>query len=243
MSTSATLRRPGTSVPAGRGRRPPYGRRWALLGVVLALVLLLVAGCWLFAFSPVLATRHVVVRGAQQTSEAEVRRAAQVPAGRPLARVDLDAVAHRVGAVSVVRSVRVTRSWPQTVVVAVQERTAVLAVRQPQGFVLVDATGAAYLTRADVPKGVVTADVDPGNARLLSAVGVVATALPDALRARVRNVSATSLDDIALRLTNGDTVTWGSSDGSPLKAEVLTALLERKASYYDVSSPHTPSLR
>jgi cell division protein FtsQ len=198
---------------------------------------------WLVGFSSVLAAHRVQVTGTKVLSQDQVRTAAQVPLGTPLARQDVGAIADRVAALSLVSTVTVSRQWPTTVVVAVQERTPVLAIRQPAGLLLVDRTGVGYQTVAAVPDGVLVADVDPANPALLTEVGVVASALPAKLRSRVDRVEALGPDAIRLVLKDSDVVVWGSSSESVLKAEVLLALLKQKGSTYDVSAPHTPAYR
>ena len=210
---------------------------------LLALLVLLVVAGWVVAFSSVFAVRQVEVAGVRTLNSNEVQAAARIPLGTPLARQDLDAIADRIATLPPVRSVQVRRSWPRTVTVQVEERTAVLAVREPNGFTLVDDQGAAYLQVAEVPRHVAVAGVDPTNRRLLAEVGVVAAALPDTLRSKVSSIDAYTADGIRLRLRDGDLAFWGSSAESPLKAQVLAALLKRSATQYDVSSPHNPALR
>jgi cell division protein FtsQ len=120
----------------------------------------------------------------------------------------------------------------------------VLAVLQPNGYVVVDKYGVAYQTQPTLPPKVGLADVDTQNKPLLSAVAVVATALPEKLNGKVRLITARSPDSIALILGSGRLITWGSSADSELKAKVVTALLKRKPkSSIDVSSPHKPAVR
>ena len=97
-------------------------RRWVRLGrvrswiAVLLVVVLLAAGAYVVWFSPFLAAEQVSVAGTDVLAPVEVREAAAVPIGQPLARLDLDAVRGRVGALPEVKSVRVTRAWPHGVV-------------------------------------------------------------------------------------------------------------------------------
>lgn len=245
MTSNGTLspaRRPAGSRPAPPELQPRWHRLARALVALVVLVLLATIG-WSVGFSSLFAARHVAVSGARTLTAEEVRAAAAVPLGVPLARQDVDAIATRVAGLQLVRSVQVSRSWPRTVSVHVQERTALLAVRQPDGFVLIDDQGQAYLTVADVPREVVLAQVDPGNAGLLRNVGVVAAALPPSVRHAMTSISAYTADGIELKLTGGKAVVWGSADQSALKAQVLVALLSRPAKSYDVSAPHSPALR
>lgn len=237
----------GSSVPgplrAELQRR--RSRRRALLraAVVLVLVLLLALAGWLVEFSSVLAAKQVSVTGQHHVSPAEIRKAAAVPLGVPLARQDLDAVARRVATLPRVDSVQAVRDWPSTVTVTVVERQPLLAVLQPTGYALVDARGVAYETSASVPDGVLRADADPTAVPLMVQLGVVAAALPDGLRGRVTRLQATSVNDITLDLRGGLVVHWGDASESPLKAQVVDALRKKAKTGIDVSAPHAPAIR
>jgi cell division protein FtsQ len=243
MSGSALLSRSRT--PAGShlltARRPPR-RGFRMLVAVLALLVLATAG-WLVAFSGVFAVQQVEVTGVQVLTSTQVRTAAQVPLGTPLLRQDTDAITARVATLKLVKGVTVTRRWPRTIVVAVQERTPLLAVRQPDGFLLVDSSGVGFLDAPSVPKQVVLADVDPTNTPLLTQVGVVAAALPAKLKGKVSKIEALTPDGIKLVLKDGDVVTWGSSEQSAVKAEMLAGVLKFSARAYDVSAPPNATYR
>ena len=71
----------------------------------------------------------------------------------------------------------------------------------------------------------------------------VIDALPSDIQARVRYLSAYTVDTISLRLRNGRVVRWGSAEDTDTKARVLTVLLEQPASLYDVSVPGQPVIR
>ena len=64
------------------------------------------------------------------------------------------------------------------------------------------------------------------------------------MRSRVRTLAANDPDRITLVLRSGVRVNWGSSADSPLKAQIVEALLKRKPSAtIDVASPHNPAVR
>jgi cell division protein FtsQ len=209
------------------------------------LVLSLIAGSlWLVYFSATLVTKRVIIVGTHQLTPAQVSFAVQIPLGVPLALQDVDAIARRATTLPVIESAKVTRSWPNTIKMTVVERRPVLAISQPDGYVLVDKTGLAYQTQSTLPLDVVLADVSPGDKPLLSQVAAVAKALPEKLRGKVSLITADGRDSIVLMLTSGRTVIWGSSADSELKAQVVTALLKKNPrSYIDVSSPHNPAVR
>ena len=250
MTAQATVRRrtskkkhPRSTRKSRKARRSR--RRKALAFTSLALVLaLLVAGAWSVYFSTALVTKRVSVVGTHDLTPMQVSYAAQVRIGVPLARQDLDAIAERTTTLPPVESAAVTRDWPNTIRIAVVERKPVLAVRQPDGYVVVDKSGVGFQTKSVMPPEVLLAEVNPGDAPLLSEVAIVASALPKKLRGTVDRITAGNRDSIVLILESGRTVTWGSSSDSELKAQVVTALLKRKPkSSIDVSSPHNPAVQ
>ena len=144
-----------------------------------------------------------------------------------------------------IEAASVTRDWPNTITVTVVERRPVIAVRQPEGYVLVDKSGVAYQTQHDAAaRGSARCGRIPGTNRCSATWPRVAAASPKKLRSMVDLMTAGNRDSIALVLESGRTVTWGSSADSELKAQVVTALLKRKPkSSIDVSSPHNPAVR
>jgi cell division protein FtsQ len=249
MTAPATVRRSASrktnprSTSAGRKARRSR-RRKILAFTIIALVLtLLGAGVWSVYFSTALVTKRAIVIGTHDLTPMQVSFAAQVRIGVPLARQDLDAIAQRTTTLPAVASAAVTRDWPSTIRITVVERRPVLAVRQPDGYVVVDKSGVAYQTKPAIPPEVLLAEVSPGDAPLLTEVAIVATALPKKLRGMVDRIAAGNQDSIVLILESGRTVTWGSSSDSELKAQVVTALLKREPrSSIDVSSPHNPAV-
>lgn len=246
MSPQATLRRlsvADATIQIELKRRGLRRRRWLRAGVALVVALLLGAGVWLLAFSPVLAADEIEVTGVDTLSVKDIEAAATVPVGVPLARQDVAGIADRVAALRPVESVEVTRDWPHTVRIAVVEREPVLAVKNAKGFALIDRFGVSYLSVRTVPSGVALAQVKEGDGRLLRQVGDVVAVLPSTLRDDVATVTAKTADSITLELDNGDRIIWGSAEKSDLKVRVVTALLKRKATVYDVSSPQNPATR
>ena len=234
---------PGPDLRQELDRRRASRRRLVRGGVVGLVAALTLALGWLVTASPVLAAREVTVTGQRELTADRVREAAAVPLGVPLARQDLDAIARRAAGLPQVATASVERRWPRTVAVSIVEREPVLAVRQPDGFLLIDGRGVAYETRTQVPPGVLRTAADPSATALLSDLGVVATALPPELKGRVKRLHATAADDITLDLESGTTVRWGDVRESELKAQIVGALLTKRISTIDVSAPHAPSTR
>lgn len=238
------------SVSATSGRRfarRVWARRWSRLRVlvVLGLVLTLaaVAG-WVVLESTLLSVRSVEVTGASRVTPAEVLAVADVAPSTPLARVDTDAVAQRVRALVAVRSVSVSRQWPRSVRIVVQERVPTAVQRRGSSYLLLDPSGVAFDTVRKRPKGLplVTAPTAAGEPALRAALAVL-TSVPAAVRRQLLEVRAASPEQVTLRLTLDRTVVWGSPERGDRKAAVLSALMSRRASVYDVSAPDAPTTR
>jgi cell division protein FtsQ len=200
---------------------------------------------WVLLGSGLFAVRSVVVTGTRLVPESEVVAVAGIQPGTPLIRVNTARIAARVLTIRQVLAVRVATSWPDRVVIAVQERTAALAVPLTGGgFDLIDGYGVVVQQAATRPPGLpvytTTAAVsslrgDPG----VSAAAAVLAGLPASLRSSVTSVTVPTTDQVTLRLSSGVTVVWGDASDAAAKARELSILMQTHASYYDVSSPAT----
>jgi cell division protein FtsQ len=235
-----------------RTRRPAHPRR-RLLAVLAAVLGLAGLAAWTVLASSLLAVDTVQVDGTDLLSEEAVVRAAGVPAGTPLARVDTTGAAARVAALPQVAAVEVTRGWPGTIVVTVTERVAVAVVERDGTRHLIDADGVLFDTiTGDPPAGVVPLAVtDPGPDDAATAAALAAlTSLPAEVAEEVAGAAALSADDVRLSFTDGRLVVWGSAEQTDRKARVLAALLEQidagtlePAQTLDVSTPDAVVLR
>jgi cell division protein FtsQ len=213
--------------------------------VLLVAVLLLAVGTYVAYFSPLLVVREVAVAGQRSVKADDVIMAAAVPMGTPLARQDVQGIAERATRIPAVQAASVTREWPSTLLVTVTERQAVFAVRQGGDFLMVDGSGVAFDRVASAPRGAVQVEADPADQALMVDVGTVTGALPPELAREVRLLTAAGRERISLRLRSGVTVNWGSAADSPLKAQIVTALLkdDKPRATIDVSSPNNPAVR
>lgn len=247
----ADVRRAPSDRAARRTRqrfaRRQWARRWGGLRpllLVLLLVALVAGGVWLVWFSSVLAVKDVTVHGTSLLAEREVRRAAAVPAGDPLAQVDLQAATTRVEALAAVKDADVSREWPDTVRIAVVERVSVAVVDLGGRVRGMDADGVVFQEFEKAPEDLPRVEIgSAADSEALREGARVVAALPEDLAARVEHVEIDTVDQIGLALRDGRQVVWGSAEESDLKAEVLAALLEQEAQVYDVSVPGSPVTR
>ena len=121
------------AVDLSRARRRASWRTRLVRAAIAAAVLgVLGLATWVIGYSDLLTADSVEVRGVEGPLAETVRETAAVPLGVPLARVDTDAVAERVGAVPDVESVTASRSWPSTVVLTVVPRDPVATLHLPR---------------------------------------------------------------------------------------------------------------
>lgn len=237
---------PGSIADASiaiRRRRSRNRRMMLRRGAVGALVAVVVAALvWLVGFSPLLAATTVEVEGTTVVSAAEVEARGAVPMGTPLARVNTDHIAERVGTLPAVQAVTVERRWPNTVAIVVTERVGVIALARGGTFRWVDASGSVFHQTSTPGAGLVVVEA-PEDTRILADLATVAQSLTDQLRARVQKITATSPDTITLVLDRGQRVIWGSAADSTTKAQVATAMLAVEATVFDVSAPAHPTSR
>lgn len=260
--SASTTREPGAPrrwrlVRAGRdavspsarqyGARSPRGRRRLAIRWLAVVSGVVVAGicAWLVYGTSLFAVTEVRVQGVRLLSGDEVRQAAAVREGAPLARVDTDEIGRRVGRLVPVERVAVERDWPHAVVIRVTERTGMAAVPSGKSFVIVDRFGVVFDARSRRPRNlpvVELAEPGPEDVTTRDALRVLAS-LTDELRVVLVKVSAPSPTRITLRLTKGRTVVWGDAEQSRKKAEVATVLLKRPVTVIDVSAPNVVTTR
>lgn len=231
--------------------RRQWTRRWLTLRYVVAAVVavsLVVLSIWLVFFSSVLAVEGADVEGARLLSDEQVRQAADVPTGTPLARVDVDAMTDKLEELPAVAAADVSRKWPDKVLIKVRERVAVATVTGGGRFRGMDENGVVFRDFRTRPKALPWIKVDPAidaetREEVLAEGAAVVSALPGHVARRVGHVEVTSIDQISLHLRDGRTVVWGSADQSADKGKVLAVLLEQEAQVYDVSVPGQPTTR
>lgn len=206
-------------------------------------------GCvWLLLFSPYLRFATLQVVGNTRAPGAELRHLANLPVGNPLVTLDLDAAAAGVLDHPWVAGVSARRSFPDTVVITVTERT-VAAVVQLDQLYLVDSDGAIfsraqpgdldhpYLTGLDAA----LVETQPELSRRLVADGLAwLVALQEQGKIAERDISelrfsATTGYSVVLR--NGGEVLLGFADRA--RASRLAILASQGV---DFSRPHRVDL-
>ncbi|WP_375384552.1 FtsQ-type POTRA domain-containing protein [uncultured Microbacterium sp.] len=227
----------------GRQRR----RRAIWIGSASAMAVLILATLGA-AYSPLFAVEEIRVVGTSQLDPQAVQDALSSQLGTPLPRVDQSAVKAALIGFPLVETYTLEARPPHELIVRIVERTPVGVVQTRAGFSVVDAAGVALSTSAAMPAGLPLLTITGGtDAPAFAAAGRVLRALPDAIRAQVTAVTASSPDDVTLTLGGTTQVVWGNADDSALKAVVLETTIRARppasVSLYDVSSPHAIVVR
>ena len=212
---------------------------WSALASVVAVALGLV-----LYFTPAMSARNVLVSGAAAVPQELVLATAAVAPGTPLLQIDTDAVAERVAMIRRVATARVQREYPSTLRITVVERVPVVVKDYPDGPHLFDRDGVDFATEPPPPT-LPYLDADhPGPADPATKAALeVMSALPPDVIAQVGRIAAPSVASIALTLTDGRVVVWGTNDRTEEKALKLAALLTQPGHTYDVSSPDLPTVK
>lgn len=242
--------RSGQGDPANLRSRKRFARRqwrrrwlrWRFLLALLLVLALLGTGAYGVWFSSWLDVETIDVSGAQNVDADDIRARADIEEGTPLARVDLERAEARIRSLAVVREADVSRQWPDTVLIEIEERVAIAVVEIGGRLRGMDADGVVFRDYNRAPPGLPRVQTEIGTtAAALREAALVISALPESLTLIVEYLQVTTVDEISLFLKDGRQVVWGSSDDSATKARVLQDLLKTKAQVYDVSVPTQPT--
>lgn len=231
--------------PPGRRRR-----RWRLAGI--AAVILVVAGLLAYlVFSPALAVRTLEVQGNRLVPQEQITAALAPLLGQSLTQISDEEVHALLADFPPVEDVSVAAAPPSTLSVTVVERTPVAILESDGKFLLIDSEGRQLSTVASrdaVELPLIDGGTNAVNSAVFSSITDVLSSLPADIRKRLVHASAESIDSVELKLTDGKTIFWGSSEESGEKARVIAAMLtlppqDPPVNVFDVSTPSRPVTR
>jgi len=235
--------------------RRQEGRR-RLRKLLIAVGVLAVLGLlWGLTYSSFVDVDRVVVTGDGHTSNAEIRSAAAIGLGQPMAYLDTSAAEHRIEVLPWVASASVHRDLPGTVSIDVVERVPIVATPiDGGGWRLFDAEGHALGDVPALPAGVVAMSGPVKPVPVGAVVGdqqlaaIDATALlPVPLKARVGAVAWADDGTIDLQLAPAGTIRLGPPTDLPAKYLAAVAVLDElgpdaTVGVLDVRAPEAPVL-
>ncbi|KDA06326.1 cell division protein [Microbacterium sp. CH12i] len=209
----------------------------------LGAVVLLIGGSIASAYSPLFAVEKITIVGASTLDLAAVEAALSDQIGTPLALVSDSEIKAALIAFPLIETYALEAKPPHGLTVRIVERTPIGVIESDAGYTLVDAAGVALSTTPTRPEGQPVLRVSGGiKSDAFESVGLVVRSLPVEVRSLVSEVSATTLDDVTLKLSTGLTVVWGSAEDSVMKSQTLSKVLIARpdASSVDVSSYLVP---
>ncbi len=230
----------------------PWQRRRRTIMLVLLLTVLLVAGAVAAGlFLPQLQVHSAKVEGITYVDRGKAQSVLEAELEDPMVLVNPSKLERKLEQIPGVRSAEVSRRWPDTLTARITEREAVARVTRPDArtFVL-DAEGvqlpeAAAGDRALMPLVVGAGSQDPAAAT--EGMLAVWKSVPEPLHSSIREMSATSRNDVTLSIAlegkPPKKVVWGDDADPALKAKVVSTLLQQPGSVIDVSSPVAPVTR
>ncbi|HEY0249126.1 MAG TPA: FtsQ-type POTRA domain-containing protein [Gryllotalpicola sp.] len=222
-------------------------RKLQLVGA--AVVVAVIGGAVVTAYSPLMSLKHIEVVGTHSVTAAAVQKALAGELGTPLPLVRSGDIRHALDDFRLIESYSTQLRPPSTLVVEITERTPLAVVKEGSSYELVDQAGvvlaAGAKRQAGYPLVALKAGEQPSSSEGFAAAAAVVAALPASVRKTVTGASATSANDVTLNLAGGKTVVWGGPDQIELKTADLQALLKGAAGahVYDVSSPRAPITR
>ena len=215
-------------LPAIRLPRFTPGRAGALLGILASL-----GGMYGLASTTAFTYGRAEIPDLRWTPRADIEAAVGVPLGSNLFRLTVGPLEDRIRALPAVADASVAVSLPDTIVVTVKEREAILAWAVGEGRFLVDRAGVVFAVAAPgeaTLEGLpVIADARGGSAGL--AIGSILNPVDLDAATRLASVTAADLDSVARSLVVTITDETGYVVGTT------------PASWIAIFGLYTPSLR
>ena len=193
-------------------------RRIAIIATVVVGIAALVGA--VAYFMPIFKVQNFSIRGQHNTSAEDIQSATHISIGANLMRIDAPSAAHSVAQLPWVDKATVTREFPNTVDVEVQERTAALYVKRDDGEHLIDEKG----TNED-------------DQKLFADAISVLKSLDDTSRAAVARIKAPSQYEFSLITHDDREIYWGAPENNHDKAVATKTVLQREGAYWNVSAP------
>jgi cell division protein FtsQ len=228
-------------------RQRALARRRALAAAGVAVVV--IAAVWALVAlwrAPIFSVETVNVVGARRLSTAQVLARAQIPADATLVRLRKGDIVDRLLADPWVAEARVDRDFPNTIHIEIVERVPVATIDAGGTRIwLIDGSGVWLAKRSaeetdslpvvrDVEKLTPQAGARAESPELLNALAIIGGLSPELL-AKVRTVSAPTVDRTALVLPHGVQVITGSAEDIQKKDTVARAILAENKNVVSVN--------
>ncbi|NTU71760.1 MAG: FtsQ-type POTRA domain-containing protein [Coriobacteriia bacterium] len=231
-------------------------RRWFIGAALVVAAVAILAGLVALWRAPFFSVDSVTVSGVKRLTSAQVLAEAAVPAGATLTRLPRKAIVKRLLADPWIADARVMARFPHALEISITERTpAAIVDAGGTSIWLIDGSGVWLGKSSGEASGTlpVVRDIEalkptPGTTtdspELANALAVIGGLGAD-LRAKVRTVSAPTVDKTALILPRGVQVFVGSAEDIAKKSTVAQAILNQNKNvvYVNVRVVNRPTWR
>ena len=205
-----------------------------IVGAICGLALIVGLVVW---FVPVFSVKDIVVEGNANASVESVVEASGVQEGENLIRVNPRKAASGVVSIPWVASATVSRDFPSTLTVQVEERETVAFVDDNDGQRLIDAQGEEFIIAAPPEEAVeISGEVESGSLEVTNAVEILA-AVPREIRAQVAQLEIDDPYSYRFRMEDDKTVFWGANEDNENKALAFATVLKLDGKNWDISNP------
>ncbi|WP_288292247.1 cell division protein FtsQ/DivIB [uncultured Varibaculum sp.] len=215
-------------------------------GIGALIVVIIVALGYLFWLSPVFAydpDKTRIVGASAQVSAQQVKEELSSYAGKPLMRVPTGQIAATLQKENPwIKEIGVSREFPRGMVVHLTLRSPVAKTAQGS---LVDLEGNVFPAKGFEVSNLVTIASScraNDNRDCLKSAASVVESLPPEIKKKTKQAQAARPENIELQLKSGQKVIWGASTDNQKKAQVLSVLLQRGGSVYNVTDYAHPTI-
>ena len=222
-------------------RREVWAKRLTVLGSIAA-VLALAAVAW---FSPLLALGSASVEGSELVAGGKVADFVEAEhGGTPLPQLRLSRIeAEVLEKFPRAEAADVRYSGPQSISIAVTDRTPVIAIAAGGGYTLYDAEAVDLGTVDEAPKGLTVLESASPNEETIAAVVRFMSSLSPELRSQLSTVEAKGSEGLAGTIDTGETkasVVFGDAENASQKMQTALQLAADGRTEIDVSVPSVP---
>lgn len=225
-----------------------------IAAVLLVLGTLLATSVYLYT-SDIWDIRHVEVSGVKRLSKDDVTRALNLAPRTSLLKFNGESYTRRLAKMPWLKKVAFSRRLPSTLVVSVEERRPLFAVKSEDKTYVVDETG-FIITFGDAPGAGLTPLENLRVGRLVAGSKIKSAVfhnaaktlreLDSASRATITTVSAPSVDQLSIWTKDDVEIVLGRVGSTDLKMAVVRKILRtnlKKVVYIDVTVPKAPVVK
>lgn len=207
----------------------------ALIGVTMVVA-------WV---TPVVAVRDFEIQGNSIVNESDISDALETYRDRPLPQVNIANAEAIIDDIAAVEEVEITRSWPRTLTIELQERRPYLLVPEAEeSYWVIDRNGVPYQHLEEPDPALMQVELEsPGeDDRATQSVLTILESLPSDLHNQLEKVESPTASGIVLHLEDEKSIRWGDAAENEKKSQVALLLLSQDHEHFDVSAPNAPSV-